>query len=59
MTSFLDVVAIGGLIAHAPFRYVATCVDKVLRGENPGEIPIYQAAGGENLTDRAPEPVDS
>ena len=39
---------IGGLIAYAPdrkeqFRYLVSCVDKVLRGENPGEIPIYQS----------------
>jgi putative ABC transport system substrate-binding protein len=49
MTPFLEVVEIGGLIAYAPdrkeqFGYLASCVDKVLRGENPGEIPIYQAA---------------
>jgi len=49
MTPFLEVVEIGGLIAHAPdrkeqFRYLASCVDKILRGENPGEIPISQAA---------------
>ena len=48
MTPFLEIVEIGGLIAYAPdrreqFRYLATCVDKVLRGENPGEIPIYQS----------------
>ena len=40
--------AIGGLIAYASdreerWRYLASCVDKVLRGENPGEIPIYQS----------------
>ena len=25
------------------YRYLASCVDKVLRRENPGEIPIYQS----------------
>jgi ABC-type uncharacterized transport system substrate-binding protein len=38
MTPFLEVVEIGGLIAYSPdrkeqFRYLASCVDKVLRGE--------------------------
>ena len=47
ITTFLEIVEIGGLITYAPdrkepFRYLATCVDKVLRGENPGNIPIYQ-----------------
>ena len=49
MSPFIEIVEIGGLIAYAPdlkapFRYLASCVDKVLRGENPGEIPIYQTA---------------
>jgi putative ABC transport system substrate-binding protein len=48
MTPYLEIVEIGGLIAYATdrkeqFRYVASCVDKVLRGENPGTIPIYQS----------------
>ena len=48
MTPFIEVVEIGGLIAYAPdrkeqWRYLASCVDKILRGENPGEIPIYQS----------------
>jgi putative ABC transport system substrate-binding protein len=48
MTPFLEAVEIGGLIAYAPdrmeqFRYIASCVDKILRGESPGEIPIYQS----------------
>jgi putative tryptophan/tyrosine transport system substrate-binding protein len=49
MTPFLEIVEIGGLIAYAPdrkeaYRYQAACVDNILRGENPGEIPIYQVA---------------
>jgi putative tryptophan/tyrosine transport system substrate-binding protein len=49
MTPWLEIVEIGGLIAYAPdrkeaYRYLAACVDKVLRGANPGEIPIYQVA---------------
>jgi putative ABC transport system substrate-binding protein len=49
MTTFLEIVRIGGLIAYAPDRieanqYLAACVDRILRGTNPGEIPIYQAA---------------
>ncbi len=48
MSLYTEIVEIGGLIAYAPdlkaqFRYLAFCVDKILRGENPGEIPIYQA----------------
>jgi putative ABC transport system substrate-binding protein len=48
MSPFIDVVEVGGLIAYAPdrkeqFRYLASCVDKVLRGKNPGQIPIYQS----------------
>ena len=48
MYSFLEIVEIGGLIAYSPdrkeaFRYLAACVDKILRGANPGEIPIYQS----------------
>jgi putative ABC transport system substrate-binding protein len=46
---WLEIVEIGGLIAYAPdrkdaYRYLAACVDKVLKGADPGEIPIYQAA---------------
>ena len=49
MTPFLEIPEIGGLIAYSPdrkeaFRYLAACVDKILRGADPGEIPIYQAA---------------
>ena len=49
MSLYIEIVEIGGLIAYAPdlktqFRYLAFCVDKILRGENPGEIPIYQSA---------------
>jgi putative ABC transport system substrate-binding protein len=48
MLPWIEFVKIGGLIAYASdrkerHRYLASCVDKVLRGENPGEIPIYQA----------------
>ena len=46
MTPFLEAVEIGGLIAPdrmEQFRYIASCVDKILRGESPGEIPIYQS----------------
>ena len=46
---WLKIVEIGGLIAYAPdrkdtYRYLAACVDKVLKGADPGEIPIYQTA---------------
>jgi putative ABC transport system substrate-binding protein len=49
MSLYIEIVEIGGLIAYSPelkaqFRYLAFCVDKILRGENPGEIPIYQSA---------------
>jgi putative ABC transport system substrate-binding protein len=49
MTPWLEIVEIGGLIAYGPgrkeiYQYLASCVGKVLRGENPGEIPIYQSA---------------
>ena len=49
MSSSLDIVEVGGLIAYQPdnhvlFRYLASCVDRILRGEKPGEIPILQAA---------------
>ena len=49
MFPWLEIVEIGGLIAYAPdrkdaYRYAAACVDKVLKGADPGEIPIYQAA---------------
>ena len=48
MSLYTEIVEIGGLIAYVPdlkaqFRYLAVCVDKILRGENPDEIPIYQA----------------
>ena len=48
MTPWLENVEIGGLIAYGPdrkgmYRYLASCVDKVLKRENPGEIPIYQS----------------
>jgi putative ABC transport system substrate-binding protein len=48
MYPFLEIVEIGGLIAYSPdrkeaYRYLAACVDKILRGANPSEIPIYQS----------------
>jgi putative ABC transport system substrate-binding protein len=48
MYPFVEIVEIGGLIAYAPdhnegYRYLAACVDKILKGANPGEIPIYQS----------------
>ncbi len=48
MTPYVAIAEIGGLIAFGPdimenWRYLASCVDKVLRGENPGDIPIYQS----------------
>ncbi len=44
-----DYVQLGGLMAYAVdlldiFRYAANQVDRVLRGEKPGEIPFYQPA---------------
>jgi len=49
MSPWLDVVTEGGLMAYQPdnhelFRYLASCVDRILRGEKPGEIPILQSA---------------
>ena len=43
-----EIVEIGGLIGYAPdrkeaYRYLAACVDKILKGANPGEIPIHQS----------------
>jgi putative ABC transport system substrate-binding protein len=50
MLPWIEFVEIGGLIAYASdrkerFRYLASCVDKILRGENPGKIPIIQSVG--------------
>jgi putative ABC transport system substrate-binding protein len=44
-----DFVAIGGLIAYGTsttdtFRRTATYVDRILRGEKPGDLPIEQAS---------------
>jgi putative tryptophan/tyrosine transport system substrate-binding protein len=44
-----DYVDLGGLMAYAIdirdlWRRAANCVDGVLRGEKPGDIPIYQAS---------------
>ncbi|MDN5003932.1 ABC transporter substrate-binding protein [Bradyrhizobium sp. GCM10027634] len=48
MLPWVEIVEIGGFIAYAPdrlehYRYLASCVDKVLRGTKPGDIPIYQS----------------
>src|SRR4029078_8731982 len=48
MSPYIEPVEIGGLIGYAnalkdQFQYLAFCVDKILRGENPSEIPIYQS----------------
>lgn len=45
MTTFVEIVDVGGLIAYGSdrleqFRYLATCVDKILRGMDPTGIPI-------------------
>lgn len=50
MTPYLETVEIGGLIAYAPdrkaqFRYLASCVDKVLRGEIPGKFQSTNRSG--------------
>ncbi len=44
-----DYVQLGGLMAYAVdlldiFRHAANQVDRILRGEKPGEIPFYQPA---------------
>jgi putative ABC transport system substrate-binding protein len=43
--SFREYIEAGGLVAYTPnyhdlFRRAAKCVDKILRGTKPGEIPI-------------------
>ncbi|MBR0719678.1 ABC transporter substrate-binding protein [Bradyrhizobium liaoningense] len=48
MIPWVEIVEIGGFIAYAPdrlehYRYLASCVDKVLRGAKPGDVPIYQS----------------
>jgi putative tryptophan/tyrosine transport system substrate-binding protein len=45
---YRDFVDLGGLMAYAVdirdlWRRAASCVDRILRGEKPGDIPIYQA----------------
>jgi putative tryptophan/tyrosine transport system substrate-binding protein len=45
MLSYSDYVAAGGLISYGPnyanlFRQAADMVDKILRGMNPGDIPV-------------------
>jgi putative tryptophan/tyrosine transport system substrate-binding protein len=46
--SFREYIEAGGLVAYTPnyhdlFRRAARCVDKILRGTKPGEIPIEQS----------------
>jgi putative ABC transport system substrate-binding protein len=48
MIPWLEIVESGGFLAYAPdrsehYRYLASCVDKVLRGAYPGEIPINRS----------------
>ena len=48
MHDFRGIVESGGLMSYGPnfsdqFRRVAELVDKILRGDNPGDIPIEQA----------------
>jgi len=45
--SYDDYVAAGGLMSYGPdypdlFRKTAGIVDKILRGTNPGDIPVEQ-----------------
>jgi putative ABC transport system substrate-binding protein len=47
MLSYGDYVAAGGLMSYGPnyanlFRQAADMVDKILRGTNPGDIPVEQ-----------------
>ena len=46
---FRDYVEAGGLIAYSLdlvelFTRAAGCIDQILKGASPGDIPIYQAA---------------
>jgi len=47
-----EYVVAGGLFSYAPnlaenWRYAARYVDKILRGANPGELPVDQPASFE------------
>lgn len=47
MYGFTEHAEAGGLIAYAPsvpdlFRRAATYVDKILKGTNPGDLPVEQ-----------------
>ena len=45
----------GGLISYGPnmremFRRAATCVDRIFKGANPGDIPIVEFGRGRPVT---------
>jgi putative ABC transport system substrate-binding protein len=47
MYPFVDYVEVGGLMFFGPnraepYRHMARQIDRILRGELPGEIPFYQ-----------------
>jgi len=47
ISNFTEFPALGGLMGYAPsipeeFRRAATYIDKILKGANPGELPIQQ-----------------
>src|SRR5690348_6187069 len=57
-----DYVDAGGLMSYGPtvtdlFRHAATYVDKILKGANPGDLPVEQSTKFEliiNTTSRRP-----